>query len=517
MFQYFNFQTLGAKIRIFHNKKHLSTLFIEKKMSEPTKHGNTTLDHVLKYTGVFGGVQGLNILMSIVRNKLASKLLGAAGIGLMGYYVAGAELAGNCSNMGIPISSVQHLSELFETDDRARITRFIRVIRTWCLWTALLAALLCGVGAVAYDWHFVLLAPMVMAVAVTGGEISILKGMRRLKRVATISVLAAVATFCLTIPFFWAFRLQGIILSLDCTALAITIIHLCFTLPLYPWRVSPLSAQTFREGLPLLRVGIPYVLTGIAGAAMAFALQAFLKSYSSDETLGYYRVGYTIMVSYAGIVFKALEPDYFPRLSSVSHDLQRCNQTINQQIRAFLLLMSPMLIALILLMPVILQVLYTSEFLPASSMTVCAVFYMFFRCLSVPIAYTALARGDSKTYMVMEIIYDIFSLSVIIGCYLQWQLIGIGIGLSLSGLFDLLLAGICYARLYHIRLERPSLLLAVEQAVLLAAAVAACLLLPTVWKYAFGALLLLLSVWRSARVLNRESDFVQKLRKRFRP
>ena len=485
-------------------------------MSEPAKHGHATLDHVLKYTGVFGGVQGLNILMSIVRNKLASKLLGAAGIGLMGYYVAGAELAGNCSNMGLSISAVQQLSALFETDDKARISRFIRVVRTWCLWTACLAALFCAVGSLVYDWHFVLLVPMVMAVAITGGEISVLKGMRRLKRVATISVLAAIATFCLTIPFFWAFRLQGIILSLDCTAVAIMVIHLCFTVPLYPWRVSPFSKEMFREGLPLLRVGIPYVITGIAGAAMTFALQAFLKSYSSDDTLGYYRVGYTVMVSYAGIVFKALEPDYFPRLSSVCHDLQRCNQTINQQIRAFLLLMSPMLIALILLMPVILQVLYTSEFMPASGMTICAVFYMFFRCLSVPIAYTALARGDSRTYMVMEIIYDIFSLSVIIGCYLQWQLIGIGIGLSLSGLFDLLIASLCYARFYHIRLERLSFRLAIEQAVLLSAAVAACLLLPTVWKYALGGLLLLLSAWRSYRILNRESDFVQKLRKRLR-
>lgn len=485
-------------------------------MQQTPKYGKTTLDHVLKYTGVFGGVQGLNILMSIVRNKLASKLLGAAGIGLMGYYVSGADLASNCSNMGIPISSVQHLSELFETGDKVRISRFILIVRTWCLWTALLAALLCGVGAAVYDWHFVLLVPMVMALAVTGGELSILKGMRHLKRLATISVIAAVATFALTIPFFWAFRLQGIILSIDCTAVAITIVHLCFTLPLYPWRVAPLSTQIFREGMPLLRVGIPYVLTGIAGAAMTFALQAFLKTYSSEATLGYYRVGYTIMVSYAGIVFRALEPDFFPRLSSIAHVVQRCNETINQQIRALLLLMSPMLIALILLMPVILQVLYTSEFMPACNMTVCAVFYMFFRCLSVPIAYTALARGDSKTYMAMEMIYDVFSLSVIIGCYLQWQLIGIGIGLSLSGLFDLLLVGTCYARLYHIRLERASLLLSLQQALLLSAAVSVCLLLPSVWKYVLGGLLFLLSAWRSYSILSRESDFVQKLIKRFR-
>jgi hypothetical protein len=33
---------------------------------------------VLKYTGIFGGVQGLNVIVSLVRNKLAAVLLGPA-------------------------------------------------------------------------------------------------------------------------------------------------------------------------------------------------------------------------------------------------------------------------------------------------------------------------------------------------------------------------------------------------------------------------------------------------------
>ena len=36
--------------------------------------------HVLKYTGVFGGVQGLNVLVSLVRNKFVALLLGPSGI-----------------------------------------------------------------------------------------------------------------------------------------------------------------------------------------------------------------------------------------------------------------------------------------------------------------------------------------------------------------------------------------------------------------------------------------------------
>ena len=37
--------------------------------------------HVLKYTGIFGGVQVLNILVGLVRTKAVALLLGPAGMG----------------------------------------------------------------------------------------------------------------------------------------------------------------------------------------------------------------------------------------------------------------------------------------------------------------------------------------------------------------------------------------------------------------------------------------------------
>ena len=475
---------------------------------------DTSLDHVLKYTGIFGGVQGLNILISIIRNKLASRLLGAAGIGLMGFYIAVSDFIHNCSNLGIPLSSVQHISELFETNDEPRIRHFIQTMRTWCLWAALLSVALCGLAAIFYDSHIMLLAPMTSALIVTGGEISLLKGLRRLKRVATISLFGAVSTFLMTIPFFWALGTRGILLSLNASTLALMGIHLAFTLPLYPWRVAPFSRATFREGYPLLRIGIPYVFAGIAGTGMTVALQTFLKEHASDTLLGYYRVGYTLMVTYAGIVFSALESDYFPRLSSVNHDLIRLNQSVNQQIRACLLLLAPMLIVLIVTIQPLLCLLYTEEFLPAAGMAICATFYMFFRCLSVPIAYIALAHGDSKIYLTMEVIYDIFSLLIIILCYQQWQLAGIGIGLSLSALFDLLLIGICYTIHYRFRFEKSTFQLTIKQSLLIGVAVVVCLLLPPILKYAVGALLFCLSALCSYTVLTRESEVFLHLRKK---
>lgn len=491
----------------------------------------TALDHVLKYTGLFGGVQGLTILISIVRNKLASKFLGPVGFGLIAIYQSIAEFSGSATNCGIPFSSVRELSEKVGEECgetgisgvSASTSGFIAVIRTWCLWTAVAGALLCVAGApLLWQWFFpegevdlwsiALLAPMVMALSITGGEISILKGMRRLRRIALISAIGAVSTLCLTVPFFWGMGLRGILLALNCSTIALTAIHLSFTLPLYPYRVHPFSADTFRQGWSMVRIGIPYVLAAIAGSGVAMALPALMKNYGSMEDLGHYRAVYGLMVTYAGIVFTAFDADYFPRLSGVNRDREKRNVTINQQIRVCILLIAPILIAMMVGMPLIVRLLYTDKFLPAVPMAICAAFYMFLRAITTPIGYTALACGDSGLFLVMEVIYDAVSLALIFGCYELWGLTGAGIGLSLSALFDLLLIGFIYGHHYGFRLSRSTTVLTLQQGLLVGLTLVVCLWLPMWGRWAAGLLLLALSAQRSYCVLSAETTIIEKIR-----
>ena len=53
-----------------------------KKLMMSKDIGEDSYSHILKYTGIFGGVQGLNILISLVRNKAVALLLGPSGMGL---------------------------------------------------------------------------------------------------------------------------------------------------------------------------------------------------------------------------------------------------------------------------------------------------------------------------------------------------------------------------------------------------------------------------------------------------
>lgn len=483
------------------------------------------MDHVLKYTSIFGGVQGMVILMSVVRTKLTSYLLGPIGFALMGVYMNVSEFVNSTSNMGFPFASVRRLSELFETGDETAVLHLIRVIRTWCCWIAMLGAVLCLAGShwlgmwFGRDtdisaWNIALLVPMIMSLAITAGEVSILKGTRRLKRVASISFLAALTTLAVTVPLFWALSTRGIVLALDLSTMAIMAVHLYFSVSIYPWQVSLCSRSIFHDGWELIRVGLPYALAAIAGAGMALTLPALMIRYGSLEDVGLYRVGYGLMVTYAGVVFTAFEADYFPRLSAVCHDMEKRDHTINQQMRVCLLLITPMLIALVTAMPLVIRLLNTPAFLPATNMAVCASFYMFLRSITVPIGYTSLACGDSVLYLLMEVVYDIVSLGIIFGGYHLYGLTGAGVGLSLSALFDLLLIGLTYGHYYHVRLQSDTIRLATVEALWLGCTVMGCMILPGLWRFIIGIPLLCCSTWQSYKILSAETTIIEKLRQK---
>ena len=491
---------------------------------------DASYDHVLKYTGVFGGVQGLTMLMSIVRNKFASELLGRSGIALIGIYNSIATFMSSTSNLGIPFSAVRNISELFEKGSEKEIKQYVCVVRTWSLWTGLLGFLLCLClsplisflsfdGDMSYTLQICMIAPMVFALAITSGEISILKGLRRLKRVAIISAAAAFVTLLCTLPFFYQWQIAGIIPALVVSTLAVMCVHLYFSLQVYAWYVEPFSARIFRQGMGMVKLGVPYVLAAIAGSLSALAIPACLVKLASLEVVGLYQVGYGLMVTYAGIVFVAVEADYFPRLSSVNHDVERLNKVINQQIEVCILLIAPFLIFFITCMPLVIRMLYTEEFLSVTNMAVCASFYMFFRALVVPIAYTALAKGDSVMYLLMEVIYDIVSVAMIGVGFYYGGLMGTGVALSLASLFDLLMIFSIYGRSYGFRFSPSALRLALLQGTCLSCGVILCLQ-PNVWiKYIGCSVVLLLSLVVSVVLLQKKTtllgDFKNKIIRKF--
>ena len=465
-----------------------------------------TIKHVLKYTGLFGGVQGINLLVNILRNKLTAILLQEKGIGLINLFNALVIFINNATNFGISFSAIKHVSDLFETGDDEKIRQFIKVVRSWCLLTAILSTSICVLASFFYDnqLDILIISPIVGILAITSGEMAILKGLKQLKRVAKISFWSAISTMFVSIPLYYYLRWSGISLALLLSNIIILLIHLNFSTRIYSYSAHIFNKEDLKQGFPMIKLGVGYIIAGIFGSGAEYFIRESINQIDGEGAVGLYSCGYVMMVQYASVVLASLETDFFPRLTQVIDSPKRMNITIERQKEVCTLLLSPMLIFFVIAMPFLLRLFYTGNFLTAMPMAICASFYIFFKALATPVAYLPLAKGHAKTYMVNELLYDIFIALTIPFAYREYGLMGAGIALSLGGLFDYSLVNIVYRYKYQYRMSFRLLPIYVLQFVLLATSVIVAVNYSNQVCWLVGGGVLLLSIILTVLVLMKD-------------
>ncbi len=396
---------------------------------------------IFKYTSLFGGVQGLNILISLVRNKFVAVLLGPVGMGLLSIYNTASTLLQNSTNFGIATTGVREIAVAFKSGDEEELRRRIRVLRSWSLIVALfgffvtiaLARLLSqwAFSNGDYTWKFMCLAPVVALVSLTGGETAILKATRRLSQLARTSVYSVLGTLVVSVPLYAKWGNDGIIPSLILVAVVQMVLTMIFSYKFYPLRLK--FGKEMSEGKSMLAIGVAFVLAGICGSGAEFVVRAFLSDMSLS-LVGLYNTGYMITMTYAGMIFAAMETDYFPYLSSICHDASMMNGAVNRQIEVSVVMVAPFLVLLMVGLPVLIPLLFSSKFLPVVGMTQVAILAMYFRAINLPVAYITLAKGDSRSYLLLELVYDVAIIVTIMVGYYNWGLEGTGIALAVTNL-----------------------------------------------------------------------------------
>ena len=397
--------------------------------------------HVLKYTSLFGGVQVLSILIGLVRNKAMAVLLGAGGMGFNALLTSVQNFASQCTNLGISFGAVPRLSELHEHQEDKQLRYFIQVIRLWSIIAAVLGVAFCILvspllNRFTFTWgdhtlHYAMLALAVAMTAITGGEMAIMKATRQLGRVAKAQILTVVATLFVSIPLYYFYHHSGVVPAIVLISLATMVITVSISYRTFPFRFE-FRRSMLREGSSMIRLGVAFVLAAAIGSASEMIIRAYLNVTGSMDDVGLYNAAYMITITYAGLVFSAMETDYFPRLSGVANDYEATNSTVNKQIEVSLLLLSPMLVALMTALPILIPLLFTSEFLPVVQMAQVAVLAMYFKVLTMPVAYITLARRLSLSYLLLESIYFVVLMVAIVIGFRLWGIWGTGLAIVIA-------------------------------------------------------------------------------------
>jgi len=495
---------------------------------QATQEADDSYGHVLKYTGIFGGVQGLNILVGLVRNKIVAYLLGPAGMGLVSLFNSTVNFISQATCLGVSFSAVRHVSELFDSGDEARIGHFIKVVRAWSLLAALLGMLVCVVAgpllsSYTFSWgdhtlHFMLLAPAVGLLAIAGGETAILKGARRLRSLAVVQVYNVFISFVLSVPIYYLFGQAGIVPVIVLSALSTALLTMRHSYRFYPLQLS--GAQgVLGEGMEMVRLGVAFMLAAVLAAGADMLVRSYLNVQGDLDVVGLYNVGYTLTMTYGGLIFTAQDSDYFPRLSGVSHDVTLANQTVNRQIEVTILLIGPMLVAMLFAVPLLIPLLFTREFMPVVDMMRFTTLALYLRAVKLPVCYMPLARGDGRSYLLIEGLYAVYMVGLVMTGYSLWGLTGTGAALLAASVVEFVLINVYTWFRYH---YRPTLSVFAYSGVHFAMGLLSFMLVYQLdgWLYWFAAVVMtLVSLAYSMAILRSKSrlwaKLMDKLRARF--
>jgi PST family polysaccharide transporter len=405
-------------------------------MSDKAAYGQ-----ILKSSSIMGGAAGINLLLGMVRTKFAAVLIGTGGIGLLANFMAIQGMVGAIAGLGLQSSAVRDIVTAVASDDKQAIGRAVLTLRRMCWLTGLLgmSALMAlspilsqwAFGSGEYTLHIALLGFVILFENLSGGQMALIQGMRRIGDIARLNIISATTGTAVAIGFYVSFGLQGIAPSLVLIA-AIRLVFSCrFARRVSVPKVEMTWAESFREANGMVRLGVVMVWTGLIASVVSYLTIALITKQINLEAVGIYSAAFALSGMLVNFVLHAMSADYYPRLTAVGNDKSAMNRLVNEQTEIGLLLAVPGLLATISLAPWIIHIFYTRDFLQAVDLLHWFVLGCLGRVISWPLGFVMLALGKAKLFLMTETFFHVFHLALIIGGLLTLGIEGVAIVFSL--------------------------------------------------------------------------------------
>lgn len=435
--------------------------------------GHDTLSsRVLKAMSVFGGVQVVTILCSVVRTKLVALWLGQVGVGVFGLYNSVIEMISSITQLGMRNSSVRDIASASST----RIGLIVVVVRRWAWALGLFGAFVTLASAPLLsrltfgdDKHltgFILLSVVLLLTSLTSGELAILQGTRQLRRLAKASIWGVMVGLAVSIPMFYYWRVDSVVPSIIAYALATAVAAQVFKDKSVMPDCDVTAKTTYLEGRGFIVLGIYMTLSSFVALLLSYVFMAYLNNSDGTSVVGGYQAGFTIVNRYAGLIFTAIAMEYFPRLTQVKDSPMRTIAFVSHEMKIALWVLMPVIAFFVAADELIVGLLYSDEFMEIIPFVKWAMVGTVFRAVSWCMAFVILARGNGKVFLVTESLSAAVSLALNIISFRLWGFEGLGFAYILWYFIYAVIVAIVYCRFYGLRLGRGMLSLIVTAVLL---------------------------------------------------
>jgi len=395
---------------------------------------------ILKAISVLGFAQICNIGVGIVRNKVVSILLGAKGMGIMSLYQSSSDIISTISNMGISTTSVKLISEANTKGDAEKFNylraAYIKIVRL----TGLVAAAFCcflspvlsyiNFGDYTHILDFLLLSLSLIGLQYVSGYTSLLQGCRQFKELSAAVLTGNVIGLIICVPLYYFF-LEDAIVPVLVLAAFINVLLLRHFSHSYKSIIRLTYKEAFIYGRDVIRKGIFICLQSLFALVYIYIIRLYLSHHGGLETVGYFTAAMVIVNSYVGVVFSSLGTEYYTRLSACS-DAKQFEQSVCDQIKRTITLLSPFIILLIIFIPIVINILFTDEFLCIANVCILLLGSVGLKVFEWCIGYAFLSKGKTNVLFINEFSFKAYTLLLSITLYDRLGLYGIGVAYFIS-------------------------------------------------------------------------------------
>jgi enterobacterial common antigen flippase len=457
---------------------------------------------ILQSTSIIGGAQVVNIVLGVARGKVLALLIGPAGVGLAGMFQSAIGLLQVFAGLGIRQAGVRQMAAASGSGQSDAVYKTARVVRLMALMSAFLGLgmvlLLRNViarttfGDEAYAPSIALMSLVLFFGALGGGQSALLQGLRRVRLLglSSVSSMAAAGSISL-LPVIWL-GMDGIALmhvvgaAAGCAVIYFYARRVPLAVVRLPWR------ELWRESKALLHFGMALMGAGLVGAAVIYLTQVLIARRFDTASVGLYMSAWTLSRFYINMILSAMATDFYPRITALANDRPHLNRVVNEQIQIGALLAAPGLLFTQIFAPLMLQVLTTAEFLPATPVARWLIISSAVQALSWPMGYIMLAHGRSRLYVITETVYGVLGLVYLLVCMEVWGLAGTGIACLLISLSALCGVFVIVRHCFSFALRARTIQLGAGLLLLMGGVHVGAALLPVSWLYILGSLLVVL-------------------------
>jgi antigen flippase len=366
---------------------------------------------------------GITLILSMVKVKFAAVSIGAGGVGLSASFMAIQNIIGTLAGLGISSSAVREIAVPLSLGDQITIARKIFIIRR-ISWIAGFVGMISLVllsrnvseftfGHHEYTLDISMLGLTILFLNITGGEVALIQGTRKIDILAKANVISAIIATILSIVFLAAFGVHGIAPSLVLASITQFIVTWNYSRHIKFEKVTITTREALFEAKGMLPLGLVMMFNSLLISIVNYIAIVLITNQEGIIAVGIYSAAFALSGMLINFVLNSIAVDYYPRLTGLISDKKAMNLLVNEQAQIAILLALPGLIITMALGPWLIDIFYSNEFYRAVKLIHWFTLGCMAKVVSWSLGFVMLAMGKSKLFLITETSFNLLHIILI--------------------------------------------------------------------------------------------------------